>query len=97
MILNIKFHEILLISFLTTFATKFLSHTHRQTFSKNSQIVSGHLKACNTIKNRKSEICTKPILSSTYIDESKKKTMRKKNNFLSKTIETIFLLSLKED
>ena len=46
-ILNIKFHAIPCISSRATLATKFLSHTHRQThkqtdrqtFSRNSQIV----------------------------------------------------------
>ena len=30
-----------------------------------------HPKTCKSIENRKSKICTKPILSSTYIEESK--------------------------
>ena len=32
---------------------------------------SGHPKTGKSIKNQKSEICTKPILSSIYIEESK--------------------------
>ena len=43
---------------------------------------SGPLKTCRSIKNRKSKIRTKPILSSIYsIEESKKMTLyRVKNN-----------------
>ena len=37
--LNTKFHEIPCISSRATLSTKFLSHTDRQTFSRNSQIV----------------------------------------------------------
>ena len=33
---------------------------------------SGHPKTCKSIKNRQSKFCTKPILSSIYIEESKK-------------------------
>ena len=33
---------------------------------------SGHPKTCKSIKNRKSKICTKPILSSSYTEESNK-------------------------
>ena len=51
-------------------------HTHtdtdRQTFFRNSQIVLGHPKTCISIENRKSKNFTKPILSSTYIEESNK-------------------------
>ena len=32
---------------------------------------SGHPKTCKSIENRKLKICTKPILSSIYIEESK--------------------------
>ena len=39
-----------------------------------------HPKTCKSMKNRKSKICTKPILSSTYIEESKK---RGQNLFLN--------------
>ena len=79
MILNIKFHEILFISSRATLATKFLSHTHRHTdrqidrhFPEIVKSCSGHPKTCKSVKNRKSKICTKPILSSSYIEESKK-------------------------
>ena len=40
-------------------------------FSEIAKSCSGHLKTCKSIKNRKSKICTKPILSSIYIEESK--------------------------
>ena len=54
-----------------------LTHTDTQTdrhFPKDiSNLCSGHPKTCKSIKNRKSKICTKPILSSTYIEESKNK------------------------
>ena len=49
-------------------------HTDRQTDRHFPEIVkscSGHPKTCKSIKNRKSRICTKPILSSIYIEESK--------------------------
>ena len=52
-------------------------HTERQTdrhFPKIVKSCSGHPKACKSIKNRKSKICTKQILSSTYIEESNKLT-----------------------
>ena len=51
-------------------ATKFLSHTHRH-FPELDNSCSGHPKTCKSIKNRISKICTKGILSSTYIEESK--------------------------
>ena len=53
-ILNTKFHEILIISSRATLATKFFSHTHRhtdrQTFSRNNQIVFRTLKSVNPSK-----------------------------------------------
>ena len=52
-------------------------HTHTdQTDRHFPEVVkscSGHPKTCKFMKNRKSKICTKPILSSIYIEESKKK------------------------
>ena len=77
MILNIKFHEVLFINSWTTLATKFLSLTHTDTqtdwhFPEIVKSCSGHPKTCKSIKNRKSKICTKPILSSIYIEESRK-------------------------
>ena len=79
MILNTKFHEILFISSRATLATKFLSHTHRHTdrqthrhFPEIVKSCSGHPKTCKSIENWKSKICTKPILPSTYIEESNK-------------------------
>ena len=58
-------------------------HTDRQTdtqtdrqidrhFPKIVKSCSGHPKTCKSVKNRKSKICTKPILSSTFIEESNK-------------------------
>ena len=50
-------------------------HTDTQTdrhFPKIVKPCSGHPKTCKSIKNRKSKTCTKPILSSIYIEESKK-------------------------
>ena len=51
-------------------------HTHtqtdRQAFSRNSQIVFRTPKAYISIKNRKSTIFTKSILSSMHIEDSKK-------------------------
>ena len=57
---------------------KFLSQTHRQThrqtdrhFPEVVKSCSGHPKTCKSFINRNLIICTKPILSSTYIEESK--------------------------
>ena len=74
------------ISSRATLATKFLSHTHTDTqsyrhtdtqtdrhFPKIVKSCSGHPKTCKSIKNRKSKICMKPILPSSYIEESKNK------------------------
>ena len=50
------------------------THTDIQTYSHFLEIVkscSGHPKTSNSIKNRKSNIFTKPMLSSTCIKESK--------------------------
>ena len=50
-------------------------HTYTETDKHFPEIVkscSGHPKTCKFIKNRKSKICTKPVLSSMYIEESKK-------------------------
>ena len=52
------------------------TQTHRQTdrhFPKIVKSCSGHPKTCKYIENRKLKICTKRILSSTYIEDSKKK------------------------
>ena len=46
-------------------------HTDRH-FSKIVKSYSGQPKTCKSIKNRKFNICTKPIFSSTYVEESKK-------------------------
>ena len=43
------------------------THPHRQTDRHFPKIV----KSCKSIKNRKSKICTKPVLSSSYIEENK--------------------------
>ena len=43
--------------------------THGQTFSRISQ-------TCKSIKNRKSKICTKLILSSIYIEENNKRIIQ---------------------
>ena len=72
--LNIKVHKILCISSGATLATKFLSHTHRH-LPEIVKSCSGHPKTCKSIENRKTKICTKPILSSTYIEESKKESL----------------------
>ena len=50
------------------------TETDRQTDRHFPEIVkscSGHPKSCKSIKNRKSKICTKPVLSSSYIEENK--------------------------
>ena len=55
-------------------------HTDTQTYRHFPEIVkscSGHPKSYKSIKNWKSKICTRPILSSTYIEKSKKKKMKK--------------------
>ena len=49
-------------------------HTDTQTDRQFPEIVkscSGYSKACKSIKNLRSKICTKPVLSSMYIVESK--------------------------
>ena len=64
------------ISSQATLATKFLSHTQRQTDIHYSEIVkscSGLPKTCESVKNPKSKICMKPNRSYIYIEENKKK------------------------
>ena len=51
------------------------TQTHRH-FPERVKSCSGHPKMCKFIKNRKSKIFTKPILSSIYIEDSKKKRER---------------------
>ena len=49
------------------------TQTDRQTNRHFPEIVkscSGHPKTCKFVENRKSKICTKPMLSSTYTEES---------------------------
>ena len=53
------------------------THTDRH-FPKIVKSCSGHPKTCKSIENRKSKICTKPILSSICIEESKKRRRRRK-------------------
>ena len=62
-----------MISSRVTPATKFLSPTDTQTdiFKKQSNHVQDIPKRLNPVKNQKSKIFTKPILSSIYIEESK--------------------------
>ena len=57
--------------------------THTQTDRHFPEIVkscSGHPKTCKSIENRKSKICTKPIFSSTYIEESKNEICKTYSN-----------------
>ena len=71
-ILNTKVHEILFVSSPAILATKFLSHTQTDRhFPEIVKSCSEHCKTCRFIKNQKSKICTKPIFSFTYIEESK--------------------------
>ena len=56
----------------------FAPHTDKQTdtqtdihFPKIVNSCSGHPKTCKSIKSRKSKICSKSILSCTYVEESK--------------------------
>ena len=49
------------------------THTDRQTFSETDKSCSEYPKTYNSVKNRKSEICTKPILSSVYIEDNRRK------------------------
>ena len=56
-------------------------HTHAGTqtdrhFPEIVKSCSGHPKTCKSTKNRKSKICTKPIPSFTYIEESKNQTTK---------------------
>ena len=58
-------------------------HLHTQTDRHIPEIVKpclDHLKTCKSIKNRKSKIFTKPILSSVYLEENNKE-LHKKLNF----------------
>ena len=66
--LNIEFHEVLLISPRATRDTKFFTDRH---FPENFKSCSELPKTCKSIKNQKSKICTRSILSSIYIEESK--------------------------
>ena len=63
-------------------------HTHRH-FPEIVKSYSGHPKTCKSIKNRKSKNCTQTILSSTYIEESKKRKKRKMNSHFKMYIFTI--------
>ena len=74
--LNIKFHQILCINSQAKFATKFLSSRH---FPEIIKSCSKYPKTCKSIKNRKSKIFTKRILSSIYIEESKNVTHNSKS------------------
>ena len=47
------------------------THTYRH-FPEIAKRCSEHPKTCKSIKNRKSKIFTKPIVSCIYIEESKK-------------------------
>ena len=78
MTLNIKFREIPWLISRATLDTKFLSQTHRHTdaqtdrhFPEIVKSFSRHPKTCQSIENWKSKICMKPILYSTYKEESK--------------------------
>ena len=58
----INFHRLLLtIQYLQNFRD---THTDRQVFSKNGQIVFKTLKTCKCFKNLKSKIFANPMLSS---------------------------------
>ena len=73
-ILNTKFHQVLCISSWVTFDAKYLSHTHTHPdrhFAETVRSWSGHPKMYKYIKNWKSKIFMKPILSSIYTEESK--------------------------
>ena len=53
-------------------ATKFLLQTHADKyFPEIVKSYSVHSEICKSIKNRKSKIFKKPILSSIYVEESK--------------------------
>ena len=70
-----------LMKYPTTANTQTDTWTHNPTDRYFPEIVkscSEHLKACKSIKNQKSKICTKPIVSSIDI---KKKRKRKKGKF----------------
>ena len=83
-------HEILGFSSRATLATKFLSSTQIDRYFP--EIIKVHLKTCKSIKNRKSKLFTKPILSFIYIEKSKNlDRFLKKNRFedFSKTLSSI--------
>ena len=59
-------------------------------FPETAKSYSGHPKTCKYIKNRKSKICTKPIISSSYIEESNKELQTEKHNiFIFKSTSII--------
>ena len=79
--LNVKFYQSLSINSLATLATFFI--TYSQTDRHFPEIVkscSGHPKTYKSIKNRKSKICTKPVLSSNYTEESKNNLREHQNS-----------------
>ena len=65
-----------------------LTHTDRH-FPEIVKSCSEHPKTCKSIENRKSKICTIPILSSTYIEESKKIRLSLRGAKISK-ITTVY-------
>ena len=71
-----------LMKYPTTANTQTDTWTHNPTDRYFPEIVkscSEHLKTFKSIKNQKSKICTKPILCSTYIEESIKQQPNKSN------------------
>ena len=48
-----------------------VTHTQTDIFPEIVKSCSGYPKACKSIKNQKSKIFTKPILSSIYTEEKK--------------------------
>ena len=64
------------------------THTDTQHFPERVKPCLGHLKTCKSIKIGKSKICTKPILSSTYIEESDNNYQKKAKMVFSLVFRT---------
>ena len=67
-----------------------LTHTDKH-FSEIVKSCSEHLKTCKSIKNWKLKICTEPILSSIYTEESKKEKVPRLTNTLNSIMSGTFL------
>ena len=79
-----EFQEVLWISSQAILAIKFLSQIQTDIFQKKVRSCLKHPKTCKCIENRKSNFFSKPIPSSTSIEENKKKGNKINNDFIRK-------------